>query len=282
MAYQGLQDIVCCIGQPIAGNPTQFMMERAFEAEGLDWRYLTFEVPPESLADAVRGLKALGLRGANFTIPHKVAVVPLLDSLSPAAEQIGAVNCVYNVQGKLVGENTDGKGFVQSLRTVTDPKGKDILIFGAGGAARAIAVELGLSGVASITIVNRSEARGQELVDLLQQRVKVAAKLSGWQGPQVIPDSTHVVINATSIGLGDPGARVPVDLSSLRPDLVAADVVFNPAQTTFLREAAERGCKTLDGLGMLVNQGVIAFKIWTQEDADAEVMREALEEYLEL
>ena len=282
MTYQGLQDIVCCIGQPIAGNPTQFMMERAFEAEGLDWRYLTFEVPPESLADAVRGLRALGFRGANFTIPHKVAVVPLLDGLGQSAELMGAVNCVHNVQGKLIGENTDGKGFVQSLKTVTDPKGKDILIFGAGGAARAIAVELGLAGVGSITIVNRTEARGQELVDLLQQRVKVSAKLVVGQGPHVIHDSANVVINATSIGLGDPEARFPVDGTSLRPEMVVADVVFNPSQTAFLREAAEHGCRTVDGLGMLVNQGVIAFKIWTQEDADAEVMREALEEYLEL
>jgi shikimate dehydrogenase len=270
------------MGQPIAGNPTQFMMERAFEAEGLDWRYLTLEVSPEQLGDAVRGIKALGFRGANFTIPHKVAVVPLLDSLSQAAELMGAVNCVHNVDGKLVGENTDGKGFVQSLRTLMDPKGKDVVILGAGGAARAIAVELGLAEVAQITVVNRNETRGQELAELLNQRVKVPAIFVGWQGQHVIHDSANIVINATSIGLGDPQARVPIDAASLRPDVVAADVIFNPPQTMFLREAAERGCRTLDGLGMLVNQGVISFKIWTKEDPDAEVMREALEEYLEL
>jgi shikimate dehydrogenase len=270
------------MGQPISGNPTQFMMERAFEAEGLDWRYLTLEVPPELLGDAVRGMKAMGFRGGNFTIPHKVAVIPLLDGLSQSAELMGAVNCVHDVDGKLIGENTDGKGFVQSLRGVTDPKGKNIVVLGAGGAARAIAVELGLAGAAQITVVNRNESRGQELAELILQRVKVASKFVAWQGQYVIEDGTHIAVNATSIGLGDSHARVPIDAASLRPEMVVADVIFNPPQTVFLREAAERGCRTLDGLGMLVNQGVIGFKIWTGEDADADVMREALEEYLEL
>jgi shikimate dehydrogenase len=270
------------MGQPIAGNPTQFMMERAFESAGLDWRYLTLEVPPELLADAVRGLKAMGFRGANFTIPHKIAVIPLLDGLSHAAELMGAVNCVTNVNGKLIGENTDGKGFVQSLRSLTDPKGKNIEVLGAGGVARAIAVELGLSGAAQITVVNRNEARGQELTDLLNQGVKVAARFVPWQGEHMVDASTDIVVQATSIGLNDSHARVPVDRASLRPELVVADVIFNPPQTAFLREAAERGCGTLDGLGMLVNQGVISFKTWTDEEPEADVMREALEEYLEL
>lgn len=282
MSHTVLQEIVCCMGQPIAGNPTQFMMERAFEAAGLDWRYLSLEVSPELLPDAVRGMRAMGFRGGNFTIPHKVAVIPLLDGLSQAAELMGAVNCVHNVDGKLMGENTDGKGFVQSLRTITDPKGKNVVVLGAGGAARAIAVEVGLSGAAQITIVNRSETRGQALTELLTQRVKVAAQLAPWQGQYIVDEHAHIVINATSIGLGDSHARVPIDAGTLKPEMVVADVIFNPPQTVFLREAAERGCRTLDGLGMLVNQGVIAFKIWTGEDPDANVMREALEEYLEL
>ncbi|MCU0879716.1 MAG: shikimate dehydrogenase, partial [Pirellulaceae bacterium] len=159
MSSASLQEIVCCIGQPVAGNPTQYMMEKAFVAAGLDWRYLTLEVPPEKLADAVCGLRALGFKGANFTIPHKVAVIPLLDELSPAAEMMGAVNCVNRVGDKLVGENTDGKGFVQSLREFGELTGKRVVVLGAGGAARAIAVELGLSGVGEITIVNRSAIR---------------------------------------------------------------------------------------------------------------------------
>ena len=270
-----IQQIVCCMGQPVAGNPTQFMIERAFAAAGLDWRYLTLEIPPEDLADAVKGLRAMGFRGGNFTIPHKVAVVPYLDELSEAATLVGAVNCVNRVGDKLVGENTDGKGFVQSLRQLTDPAGKRAVILGAGGAARAIAVELGLSGVAEIVVVNRTAERGQTLVDLLNERVKVAARLMHLSGDYAVEDGFDIVINATSIGLGDPEARVPLDLNSLRPGLVVADVVFNPPQTRLIRDAAARGCTTLDGLGMLVNQGVIGFKIWTGVDPDPGVMREA-------
>jgi shikimate dehydrogenase len=270
------------MGQPVAGNPTQFMIERAFAAAGLDWRYLTLEVAPEHLADAIRGFRAMGFTGGNLTIPHKVAVIQHLDGLSEAAELMGAVNCINRVGDKLIGENTDGKGFVQSLSEVTSPEGKKVTILGAGGAARAIAVELGLSGVSEITVVNRSAERGQELVNLLNERVKVAAKFALWEGKYAVEEGTDIVINATSIGLGNATARVPLDYDSLRPTMLVADVIFNPPQTVFLTEAAQRGCKTLDGLGMLVNQGVIGFKIWTDVDPDANVMREALEEYLEL
>src|SRR5207248_400684 len=171
------QEFVCCLGHPVAGNPTQYMMEQAFAAAGLDWRYLTCDVPPEKLADAMRGLRALGFKGANFTIPH-------LDSLGPAAELVGAVNCMNRIDNKsgatgvspvFIGENTDGKGFYQSLREACDPAGLSVVILGAGGAARAIAVELALAGAGEITIANRSADRGQSLVDLLRQRTSVKA-----------------------------------------------------------------------------------------------------------
>src|SRR4029079_13004543 len=163
MSSQSLQEVVCCLGQPVAGNPTQYMMEKAFAAAGLDWRYLTCEVPPDKLADAMKGLRALGFKGANFTIPHKVAVIPHLDSLSKAAELMGAVNCMNRVGDRLIGENTDGKGFYQSLRETCDPAGLSIVILGAGGAARAIGVELALAGASEITIVNRSPERAEPL-----------------------------------------------------------------------------------------------------------------------
>src|SRR5262245_53170712 len=194
MSSAPLQEVVCCLGQPVAGNPTQYMMEKAFAAAGLDWEYLTCEVPPERLADAIRGLRALGFKGANFTIPHKVAVIPYLDELSPAAELMGAVNCVNRVGDKLIGENTDGKGFVQSLRETGDPSGKQVVILGAGGAARAIAVELGLSGVADITIVNRHAPRGEELVAVLRDRVKIQAQFAALHGDYELPAETDILI----------------------------------------------------------------------------------------
>jgi shikimate dehydrogenase len=276
------QEVVCCLGHPVAGNPTQYMMEKAFASAGLDWRYLTCDVPPEKLADAMRGVRALGFKGANFTIPHKVAVIPFLDSLSSAAERIGAVNCLNRVGEKLIGENTDGKGFYQSLREACDPAGLSIAILGAGGAARAIAVELALGGAAEISIVNRSADRGQALVDVLRERTSCKAELVLLAGNYAVPDSAAIFINATSIGLGDAAARVPIAVDSLRPDLIVADVVFNPPQTWLIRTAADRGCRTIDGLGMLVNQAVISFKIWTGLDPDPTVMRDALEEFLEI
>ena len=277
-----IQKMVCCMGKPVAGNPTQYMMEKAFAAAGLEWRYLTLEVESEDLGDAIRGMRAMGFRGGNFTIPHKVHVAQYLQGLSKAAKLMGAVNCIRREGDSFIGENTDGKGFVQSLREVTDPAGKKFVIFGAGGAARAISVELGLAGAAEMTIVNRSLERGQALVELLNDDVKVPATLSVWEDDYEVEEGTDVVVNATSIGLGDADARVPLDVETLTAEMVVADVIFNPPQTRLMRDAAERGCTTLDGLGMLVNQAVIAFKIWTDVDLDPAVMREALEEYLEV
>ena len=280
MSHPAIQEIVAVFGQPVAGNPTQYMMEKAFAQVGLDWRYLTLEVAPEQLGDAVRGMRAMGFRGCNLTIPHKVEVIKFLDKTSEAAGLMGAVNCVTRVGDELVGENTDGKGFVQSLGEVTDPAGKDIVILGAGGAARAIGVEVALAGAAKITVVNRGEARGQELTSLINDKVHVPALFVKWEGDYQVPPETEVLINATSIGLGDAEARVPLAVDTLEADMAVADVIFNPPETRLIRDAQARGCQTLDGLGMLVNQAVIAFRIWTGQDANAQVMRDALEEFL--
>lgn len=267
-------------GQPVAGNPTQYMMEKAFVQAGLDWRYLTLEVVRDDLESAVQGMRAMGFRGANLTIPHKVAVIPHLDGLAKSADLMGAVNCIVRRNGSLIGENTDGKGFLQSLQTITNPSGKRFVVLGAGGAARAIAVEVGLAGAAAIDIVNRSPERGEDLVELLNERVNVPSTYIRWEGDYSVPDDTDVLINGTSIGLNQPDARIPLAVPSLRENLVVADVVFNPPQTRLLADAATRKCQTLDGLGMLVNQAVIAFSLWTGIDPDASVMRDALEEFL--
>ncbi|PQO46234.1 shikimate dehydrogenase [Blastopirellula marina] len=268
------------MGQPVAGNPSQFMMERAFAAAGLEWRYLTLEVSPENLPAAVAGMKAMGFRGGNFTIPHKVAVIPHLKRLSEAAELMGAVNCIFAEEDGFVGENTDGKGFVSALKEVIEPEGKKVVLFGAGGAARAIAVELGLNKAAAVDIVNRDAGRGRDLAKLLSERVGIQSKWIPWNGQHELAEDADIVINGTSIGLCDSTAMVPVDPSTFRESMVVADVIFNPPMTPFLQAAQDKGCRNIDGLGMLVNQGVIGFKIWTGIDPDPGVMREALEEYL--
>ena len=273
------QELTGCFGQPVAENPTQAMVEAAYRHHDLDWRYITMEVSPDGLADAVRGVKAIGFQGFNCTIPHKVAVIEHLDGLGESASVMGAVNCVVIRDGQLIGENTDGKGFVESLRTLTDPTGQSVVIFGAGGAARAISVEVALAGATKITIVNRTESRGTELVELLRDKVNVEAEFVHWDGDYKVPEGTGVVINATSIGLfPDVDARIALDTSTVKADMVVADVIPNPPETRLVRDAREIGCKVIDGLGMLVNQGVIGIKYWSGVDPDPAVMRQALED----
>lgn len=279
------QELVGCFGFPVSENPTQAMIEPAFRDMGLDWRYLTLEVKPEDLAAAVAGARAFGFQGFNCTIPHKVEVIQHLDGLGESAELMGAVNCVVNRGGKLIGENTDGKGFVSSFKELADPAGKSLVLLGAGGAARAIGVEMALAGVREIHLVNRSETRGRELEGLFSGKLNdaIGGSLSvtyhAWEGDFVIPGGTDIVVNATSIGLfPDVDARIPLDVDSLKSDMVVADVIPNPPSTRLVREARKQGCQVIDGLGMLVAQGVIGIEYWTSQTPDPKVMRQGLED----
>jgi shikimate dehydrogenase len=272
-----MQELVAVFGQPVAENPTQVMIEAAFRDMNLDWRYLTIEVAPVDLPDAIRGMRAMNFRGGNCTIPHKVAVIPLLDDLTPTAKAIGAVNCIVRRGDKLLGDNTDGKGFLQSVQELGPVAGKRAVLLGAGGAARAVGVELLNAGAAHVTVVNRSEKRGQELVAVLQKVAPGKADFVLWQGDYPVPADTDILINSTSIGLFPDTSRVPVRRDTLRPTMVVCDVIPNPPRTAFLAEAAAAGCRTLDGLGMLVNQGVIGIRLWTGRDPKPAVMRQALE-----
>ena len=273
------QELTAAFGQPISENPTQAMVEAAYRHHDLDWRYLTIEVAPDGLEDAVKGAKAMGFRGFNCTIPHKVKVIEYLDGLGESASLMGAVNCVVRRDGQWIGENTDGKGFVESLRELTDPSGKNVVIFGAGGAARAIGVEVALAGASKITIVNRTVERGEELTRLLDEKLPVEADFVPWDTVYAAPDGTDVLINATSIGLfPDLDARLNLDVDTLREGMVVADVIPNPPRTNLVKDATARDCKVIDGLGMLVNQGVIGIRHWTGVDPDPAVMRKALED----
>lgn len=274
-------ELVGVFGYPVAENPTIVMQEAAFRALGLNWRYLNIEVQPEQLADAMRGLRAFNMAGVNLTIPHKVAVIEHLDDLAPAAALIGAVNTVVRAGDRLIGHNTDGQGFVRSVQVEAgvDPRGQRVVFLGAGGAARAMAVEMALAGAAHITIVNRTPERGQPLVDLLRSQTPAQAEFAPWPARYVVPAATDILVNATSIGLFPNVDETPVvEMESVRPGLLVCDVIPNPPQTAFLRAAQARGARTLDGLGMLVGQGALAFRLWTGQEAPLEVMRRALEE----
>lgn len=282
MSKNFLHELVGSMSQGAAGNPTVAMIEAAFEHHGLHWRYVNMEVTPDDLGTAVRGARAMGFRGFNCSMPHKVAVIDHLDGLGESARIMGAVNCVVRRGDQLIGENTDGKGFLKSLQEVIDPAGKSVVLLGAGGASRAIAVELGLAGVKDLTVVNRSQARGEDLANLLRSSVIADARFTQWTGDYAVPAGTDILINGTSIGLYDGDARVPVAESSLTSGLVVADVIFSPPRTRFIREAEGRGCRVIDGLGMIVNQGVISIEFWTGSTADPVVMRRAVEEALGL
>jgi shikimate dehydrogenase len=270
-------ELFALFGQPVAGNPTQEMIEAAFEEAGLNWRYLTIGVSPDALEDAMLGMRAMGFLGANITKPHKIEVITYLDRLTAAAAKIGAVNCIKREGDSLLGENTDGKGFLESLETAIDPRGKRVVLLGAGGAARAMGVELALAGVEQILVVNRNETPGKELARLLVDEVGIDAQFVNWEGEYLIPAAIDVVINATSVGMDDAQAHLPVSWSEVQAGSVVADVVFNPPDTLFLRQARAAGCVTLDGLGMLVNQGIIGFRLWTGMEPDRKIMREAME-----
>jgi shikimate dehydrogenase len=273
------QELVAVFGQPVAENPTQAMIEAAFRHHGLDWRYLTIEVAPADLGAAVAGARAMGFRGFHCTIPHKLAVIPHLDRLGTSAELIGAVNTVVVRGGELQGENTDGRGFVESLRRRHDPAGTSVVVLGAGGAARAIAVELALAGAAELTVVNRTEAPGRELASLLDS-LRIRSRFLPWSGELAVPQC-DIVVNATSIGLyPDVDSRVAVDLGTVQPGTLVADVIPNPPRTRLLAEAEARGCPTLDGLEMLVEQGALSVAYWADVEVDRAVMRDALAEAL--
>jgi shikimate dehydrogenase len=265
---------------PAGGNPTVAMVEAAYRDLGLDARYINCDVASDHLGAAVRGALAMGWAGFNCSLPHKVTVIEHLDGLGAAAELIGAVNCVVVREGRLIGENTDGQGFLASLRTVADPAGRHLVVFGAGGAARAIAVEAALAGAARLTIVNRNAGHAEALAELVTARTPAQAQARAWDRPYRIPPDADIVVNATSIGLGDVNARLALEAESLRAGLVVADVIPNPPRTALIRDAEARGCVVLDGLGMLVNQAIVAIAYWTGRQADAGVMRAALERVL--
>lgn len=280
-----LDHLVGVIGQPVAENPGVIIQDAAFRALGLErWRYLTLDVDKDQLENAINGLKAFKMRGINCTIPHKIEVMKYLDEISESARIIGAVNTVVNDNGRLFGENTDGKGFMMSLEeNGIDVAGKRMVILGAGGAARAISVEMALAGVAEITIVNRGRnpELGKALVENLRANTKAEICYVAWQDTYVIPEGTDIVVNATPIGLyPDVDAMPDIDFDSIQPTMFVQDVIPNPTETAFIKEMRRRGIPCATGAGMLINQAALNIEMWTGLKPDKEIMYKALEEAL--
>ena len=271
-------ELVGVFGDPVDGNPTGVVEEAGFAATRLNYRYITCLVKRGDIANAILGMRAMNMRGVNLTMPHKVDVLPYLDELTPAARIIGAVNTVVNHGGHLLGENTDGKGFVKSLTDEgIDLHGKTVCLLGAGGAARAIGVECALNGANKIIIVNRNAERGTALRDAIAENTDAQAEYIPWDGSVPVPEQTDILVNATCVGLfPDVNACPDIDYETIEKGMIVCGVVFNPAMPVFLQKARQRGARTISGLGMLVNQAALNFEIWTDVKAPREVMLEAL------
>jgi shikimate dehydrogenase len=277
----GKTRLVGVMGWPVSHSLSPAMHNAAFAAVRLPWAYVPLPVSPERVGEAVRGLVALGFVGANVTVPHKGAVIPFLDRLTPAAEAIGAVNTIIvDAEGHLTGDNTDAAGFLAALREEEiAPAEHSPLILGAGGAARAVAYALSQSGVEPVIIVARNGAKAQRLADELCQatgKTFVVRRLP--DDLAELARGADLIINATSVGMVPHAAASPwPEDVPLRREMIVYDLVYTPAETLFLRQARAAGARAIGGLGMLVHQGAAAFRLWTGVEPPIKVMRRACE-----
>lgn len=272
--------LVGLFGHPVSHSQSPLMHNAAFAETGLAFAYAAFDVSPEALEDAVEGIRALGIKGVNVTIPHKVAIMPMLDEIDPLAKKIGAVNTVVNEDGRLIGYNTDGLGYVRSLveETGISLEQQVVTLLGAGGAARAVAFTLAEQGVKEIRIINRSREKAAFLAEHVGTIVPTQV-VEQESGEAAIADST-LLINTTSIGMFPHVQDMPVPSAWLHSGLVVSDLIYNPLETRLLREARELGARVHSGVGMFVNQGALAFELWTGQAAPSETMRAVVLEQL--
>jgi len=269
-------ELFALLGHPVAGNPTQQIVEAAFRDLGLDWRYVSIDVGEAQLSNAFAGLRGLGFRGAHITKPHKVAAVEMVDELTPVAAASGAVNCIVRTGDRLLGDNTDGIGLVRSLGEVTIRRA---LVLGAGGAARAIAASLISAGATRLTVCNRDGARAASLAAMAQD-LGADVDILGWPSSPLVTDA-DVVVNATSLGMeGEPWPDAAVvDWSRTGAGCVAADAVITTT-SEFLAGAAAAGRRVVDGVAMLVEQAAESLRLWTGREPSIAVIRAELERHL--
>ncbi|MCP3676751.1 MAG: shikimate dehydrogenase [Deltaproteobacteria bacterium] len=284
MTFTGTTKTIGVFGYPVTHSLSPAMQNAAIESAGLDMVYLPFSVEPSMLREAVSALRALNMTGVNLTIPHKEAVMEYLDEVSDEARVIGAVNTIVNDNGKLIGHNTDGRGYLQSVREEAgfDPAGKSIVIIGAGGAARGIINALALEGAAAIAIANRTIPRAERLAaefKPLYPAVTITPLPLEGELLRATLHSASLVVNTTSLGMEGKG-KVDIALDELPKRSIISDIVYNPRTTDLLRRAADRGLAVHGGLGMLVCQGALGFTLWTGCEAPVAVMRSAAEEAL--
>jgi shikimate dehydrogenase len=271
------------IGHPLGHSISPALFQAAFKAAGIDATYEAWETPPETLGGRVQALRGDDYYGANVTIPHKEAIVPMLDERSEVATKAGAVNTVVHDGGKLVGHNTDVAGFARSLREDAkfDPKGKPTMLLGSGGAARAVALALIEAGASLIYVVARQPRKIDRMVVDLKPLTQTGTTISWayWGDGSYLRSlaTAELLVNCTPVGVAksDTEAKSPIDAALIRKELTVYDLVYNPVETALVKDARARGAKAYGGLGMLVYQAAESFRLWTGRDADTKAMFDA-------
>jgi shikimate dehydrogenase len=242
---------------------------------------MTFEVDPARLGDAMRGIRALGFLGLKISEPFHGAVVAQVDETTDVARRCSSVNCITASGEKLVGDNTEGPALVELVRKQINPVGRNVTIIGSGRMARVIALALADAGVKSLTVVARNAGAGEQLAKIIGEQSPAAASFVSLTGkPVAVPAETDLLLNATSLSTTNPDAKLALNIDSLSSRAVVADVAYNTSSTWLTRQAAERGCRIIDGLSLYVQQTALAFKTWTSAMPDTVAMREAAEEFL--
>ena len=273
-SISGTTEVYGLIGDPVEHSFSPPMMNAAFTSVKLDARYLSFQVKAEEISEAIAGIRALNLAGVNVTVPHKSAVIPYLDEVSPLAKKIGAVNTISNVKGHLKGTNTDISGFIRSMKKLNfSSKKKTIGILGSGGSARALVAGLSDAGASKVIIYNRTAERAEKLVTEFSQYFP-QTKLEAVSLHTIHETTLDLLINSTTVGMFS--SELPVDLKECRKINILADIIYSPKKTSLLKQAEELGITSVNGIGMLLYQGCEAFTFWTGKKAPEEVMRNRL------
>ena len=271
--------LACLIGHPVAHSRSPLMHNAAFEAQGIDMRYLAFDVTSDALPAAIGALRALGIAGANITVPHKEAVLPLLDTVDPTARRVGAVNTIVNQDGVLSGHNTDIHGFLMALERGwgRGPRGSRCLVLGAGGAARAIVTGLACAEAAEVWVFNRTLSRARELCSAIASWSAVPCRPVGESELALVAREAELIINATSVGMGESVKVSPIPVDTLTRRHVIVDLTYGPEQTALIRAGRSVGCVCMDGLEMLVQQAARSYELWTGRTAPIDRMRDEVQ-----
>ena len=265
------------LGHPVAENPIDQMFDAVYAHYGLRWQFWKCDVTSENkIAAAISGIRALGFAGACITVPYKVVSIPYLDEVDDDVRAIGAVNYMTIKNGRLIGHNNDGKGVVKAIQKVTPIKGKRVVMLGAGGAGRAMAVELAWAGASHLTLITRRESQGVEVAQTVTRASGVPAEWVQWSGEVLVPEGTHIVMNATHLGAAPEKEPVPVNWETVSKDITVVDVITNPRLTPFLKAARDKGCPIVDGVEMLVQLAMQIFEEWTGIKPDEAIFQRAV------